>query len=56
MRGWMARDFWRWALMLPLGEDTETHWPFSGDLGGNYVGDSPLLGPLADNGGPTLTE
>ena len=26
-----------------------------GDLAGNIIGQDPLLGPLADNGGPTLT-
>ncbi|MEM9352151.1 MAG: choice-of-anchor Q domain-containing protein [Planctomycetota bacterium] len=30
-------------------------WFFTNDLGGNITGQDPKLGPLANNGGPTLT-
>ena len=29
--------------------------PITGDITGNITGQDPILGPLADNGGPTLT-
>ncbi len=32
-----------------------TNCTIGGDTMGNRIGDDPLLGPLADNGGPTLT-
>ncbi len=34
---------------------TTSSCTISGDTTGNIIGSAPLLGPLADNGGPTLT-
>ncbi len=35
--------------------ETQSDCGFTDGVNGNIVGQNPLLGPLADNGGPTFT-